>query len=170
MDRTSRALLRRTSRDHRAERRYPIQQPALYKLLHGTELGCVGEGRTVTMASREVLFTTAHPVPVGTPIELTVAWPALLHGSVPMKLVLYGIVQRATGTTAAMSVAAHEFRTARGNRPASLARRDRPYDVLESVVTKETIPWYRGAHGGIIVGRHFPPQRPQIALSLLCVR
>jgi hypothetical protein len=102
-----------SGRDRHAKQRFPIDQPVYYKLLYGENIGHVGEGRTVSMSANEVSFTVVSTLPSGIPVELTVAWPALLHGSVAMKLMLYGIVMHTEQSVATLKITRHEFRTQR---------------------------------------------------------
>jgi hypothetical protein len=45
-------------------------------------------------------------------VELSIAWPALLHNIAPMQLVVSGRIVRAEGARAAVRMVQHEFRTA----------------------------------------------------------
>ena len=50
-----------------------------------------------------------YPLPLGARVILTVAWPTLLHGTVPLKLILYGTVVRANASDAAATIERYAF-------------------------------------------------------------
>jgi hypothetical protein len=97
--------------DRRTGRRYPIKQLVHYKLLCGRNISTLGEGRTVDMSSKGVSFTTPSDLPLGAGVELTVEWPALLYGSIRIKLMLFGVVMGGREHVVSMRVLRHEFRT-----------------------------------------------------------
>ncbi len=103
--------------NERAKRRYPIEQSLRYRVLYGKGIRQNGEGRTVDMSSKEVTFTTASELPEGGAVELTVEWPALLHDSVRMKLMLFGVVMRGDQRATSVAINRHEFRTQRAVKP-----------------------------------------------------
>jgi len=98
----------------RAERRsavrFAIQQEVRYKLLNRGRSEA-GEGKTVNMSSRGVLFTTDRELLPGERLELSVNWPARLDNRRPLKLVATGKVVRCQQGLAAISIDRYEFRT-----------------------------------------------------------
>jgi len=99
--------------DRRVHIRFPSQHVVRYKFLYGEHLAEVGEGHTLNMSSKGVAFTTETMLAPGLPLELSVDWPALLNGSVSLKLMLYGIVLRSDQQAAVMSITRSEYRTQR---------------------------------------------------------
>jgi hypothetical protein len=101
--------------DRRGERRYGIQLDIRWKLLHRRRVLDSGTGRTRDLSSHGILFETGRLVPTGSHLEVSVSWPALLHGVAALKLVAAGRVIRSDGTCAAIRITQHEFRTAGAN-------------------------------------------------------
>ena len=73
-------------RGRRGHRRFPIQQEVRYQCVKGSRIFLVGVGRTLEISSREVRFTTEHPLEPGQKMRLTMDWPALLDDTCRMKL------------------------------------------------------------------------------------
>lgn len=103
--------------DRRGKRRFPIRQAVRYRLLYGQRIAETGAGQTVNMSSSGVWITTESTLSPGLPVELSVAWPALLNDVCPMKLMIFGCVVRSTRETAAIAIERYEFRT-QGSRTA----------------------------------------------------
>ena len=70
-----------------------------------------GVGKTVNVSSSGMRFTTEHALSVGTPVEVTAEWPALIDGKCLMKLVIKGWVVRSDSNSAAVKIEHFEFRT-----------------------------------------------------------
>jgi hypothetical protein len=97
--------------DRRSKRRFAIAQEVKYRLLYGERIGEAGSGTTLNISSAGVCFTTDARLSPGLPVELAIQWPALLRGSVPLRLVTYGIVVRSWNGSAVASIDRYEFRT-----------------------------------------------------------
>jgi hypothetical protein len=97
--------------DRRSKRRFSIAQDVKYRLLYGERIGEAGNGKTLNISSGGVCFTTDAKLAPGLPVELAIQWPALLRGSVPLRLVTYGIVVRAWEHSAVATIDRYEFRT-----------------------------------------------------------
>jgi hypothetical protein len=65
------------------------------------------------MSSEGILVASLHKIEAGTALELSIEWPYLLEGRIPLQLVVAGKVVRCEKSNFAMQLAAHEFRTAR---------------------------------------------------------
>jgi|SRR5579863_9971211 len=98
-----------TVHDRRSRVRYAIALELEYKLTHGKRKGETGTGRTMNISSGGAYFTTGQALMAGIFVQLTVPWPALLHGTVPIKLIIRGVVVRASTTHAAIKVESHDF-------------------------------------------------------------
>ena len=98
-------------KEQRAKRRYVIERDVKYRLLSGSNVAESGMGRTLDISSSGVAFTIEKPLAVGTIVELSVSWPALLNNSCAMKLMLFGRVVRSDSRLAAMTIERYEFRT-----------------------------------------------------------
>ena len=97
--------------DQRAKLRFPIVLPLTYRSV--SPEGREGAGRTLNLSSGGVLFTADPELSVGMTLELTVDWPVMLEGSVPIQMRLFGTTVRADAEQTAFRIDKHEFRIAR---------------------------------------------------------
>ena len=72
-----------------------------------------GSGRTIDVSSAGLSFTADRPLLPGQHLEVSIDWPVLLDGAVRLHLIMSGDVVRTDGTTAALQIRRHEFRTRR---------------------------------------------------------
>jgi c-di-GMP-binding flagellar brake protein YcgR len=111
--------------ERRFDRRYDIALDLRWKVVRRRKVLDSGTGQTVDLSSGGIRFQSGRPLPVGLGIELAIAWPALLHNTAPMQLVVHGKVVRTNGSETAIHTLQHEFRTAgasAGQRLHALAR------------------------------------------------
>lgn len=111
--------------DRRYDRRYDIALELRWKLVRRRKVLENGAGRTIDLSSGGILFDAGRPLPVGLNVELSIAWPALLHNIAPMQLVISGRIVRTHGERTAVLMMQHEFRTmgvAAGDRGIQAAR------------------------------------------------
>lgn len=97
--------------DRRVDRRYRISLDLRWKLIRRRKVRDTGVGRTIDLSSGGILFDATRPMPMGMNVELSIAWPVLLHNVAPMQLVISGRIVRAVGSQAAIHILQHEFRT-----------------------------------------------------------
>lgn len=97
--------------ERRRKRRFAIEQQLKYKVLHADRLPEIGVGRSVNISSGGICFTTETVLALGTPIEISMPWPALLNDICPIKLVIYGSVIRSEANRTAVAIERQEFRT-----------------------------------------------------------
>ena len=71
--------------ERRGDRRYDIALELRWKLVRRRKVLDSGFGRTVDLSSGGVRFDAGRLLPVGMGIELSIAWPALLHNVAPMR-------------------------------------------------------------------------------------
>jgi hypothetical protein len=102
----------RISGDRRRDRRYEIVLDTQWKLIRRRKVLDGGSGRTVDVSSGGVLIETGRPLPVGLNLEVSIAWPVLLHNAAPLQLVVAGRIVRSQGNLVAIRTVQHEFRTA----------------------------------------------------------
>ena len=102
----------RISGDRRGDRRYRIDLELRWKLIRRRKVRDTGGGHTIDLSSGGVLFDATRPLPTGMNVELSIAWPVLLHNVAPMQLVVSGRIVRCSGSLAALQIRQHEFRTA----------------------------------------------------------
>jgi len=97
--------------DRREHDRFPFCAAVRYRLLHSKSLNVQGDGQTLNMSSRGILFTTESELPRGRMIEVAVTWPARLGGVCPLQLIAIGRMVRSDGDRAAVRIEKYEFRT-----------------------------------------------------------
>jgi len=100
------------SGDRRFDRRYAIGLELRWKLVRRRKVLESGTGTTLDLSSGGILFEAGRQLPVGLNVELSIAWPALLHDVAPMQLVVAGRIVRTHGSRTAILMSQHEFRTA----------------------------------------------------------
>jgi hypothetical protein len=88
---------------------YPIELPIRYELVNGA--GETGNGTTVRMGRRGVVFTSDKPLPVNEKLRLTLKWPAPLPDGTGLNLWIVGIVVRGNSRLAEVEISRYEFRT-----------------------------------------------------------
>jgi len=98
--------------DRRYDRRYGIPLDLRWKLVRRRKTLDSGVGSTVDLSSGGILFEAGRHLPVGMNVELSIAWPALLHNVAAMQLVVSGRIVRADGNRIGIQMIQHEFRTA----------------------------------------------------------
>ncbi|PWU07883.1 MAG: hypothetical protein C5B51_08865 [Terriglobia bacterium] len=105
--RQRRAHLR--SGDRRSGHRYKITADLEYRVIHEGQILQTGSGRTLDVSRGGILFKSQEILPVGTLLELAVAWPARLDNSVALNLCVSGEIARASGDHNAVRILKHEF-------------------------------------------------------------
>jgi hypothetical protein len=98
--------------ERRIRRRYPIEHQVSYRV-PARRPGLLGNGITLNMSSRGVLFTTDRPLSAGSPLTLEVKWPVMLDNIRALKLVTKGKVVWCDGWRAALAFNEWEFRLRR---------------------------------------------------------
>ena len=98
--------------ERRHDRRYEIQLDLRWRLIRRRRVLETGTGHTIDMSSGGVHFETDRPLPAGLNVELSIAWPAMLHNMAPLQLVVAGKIVRTNGRRTAIQKHQHEFRTA----------------------------------------------------------
>lgn len=102
----------RATPDRRTSGRFPIVREVRYKVVRSKGTSEAGAGKTIDISSTGVLFTAQTPLPLGKQLELSISWPAQLRGKCSLKLVARGRIVRCHGTSVAIEIDTHEFRTA----------------------------------------------------------
>ena len=108
--------------ERRSDRRYELALTVRWRLIRRRRVLDSGTGTTVDLSSGGLLLETDRELSTGLMIELSIAWPVLLHNVAPLQLVVAGRVVRVQGRRVAVRMVQHEFRTA----GVSLARRSGP--------------------------------------------
>jgi len=99
--------------DRRSDRRYDISLDLRWKVIRRRRVLDTGTGITLDLSSGGILFETDRQLPTGLNVELSIAWPVLLHNVAPLQLVVTGRIVRASGRRTAIRMMQHEFRTAK---------------------------------------------------------
>ena len=97
--------------DRREDRRYHLQLELKWKLIRRRRVLDTGTGHTLDVSSGGILFDAGRHLPEGLNVELSIAWPVLLHNVAPMQLVAAGKIIRCNGRQVAIQTTQHEFRT-----------------------------------------------------------
>jgi hypothetical protein len=97
--------------ERRADRRYSLPLELRWRLIRRRKVLDSGNGRAIDLSSGGILFDAGRHLPPGLNVELSIAWPALLHNVAPMLLAISGKIIRSEGTRAALRMTQHEFRT-----------------------------------------------------------
>jgi hypothetical protein len=79
---------------------------------------CSGEGKTLHISSKELLFTANESFAVGQCLQVSLDWPARLENGIPLRLVVSGQILRSGDGQAAMTIDKYQFRI-RGIEPRS---------------------------------------------------
>lgn len=116
-------VLKEPQRAFRAERRikfrYPLDLIVRFRPLTGPL--CYGAGRSVNVSSGGVLIfsqpsvalpvVSPHQIRVGAPLEMSIEWPSLLDGRIPLQLFAVGRVVRYRASDFAVVFERYQFRT-----------------------------------------------------------
>lgn len=97
--------------ERRSADRFPIEREVRYRVLNKRAGSDGGEGRTINISSKGVLFDPGRFLIPGLKLELCISWPAQLDNRCALKLVATGKVVRFEHGLAAVSIRQYEFRT-----------------------------------------------------------
>jgi hypothetical protein len=98
--------------ERRSSPRYPLDSDVAYKIVRGQRAVEVGSGRTVNMSASGVLFESTRTLPVGTNVELSIAWPVRLGNKVRLRLCIVGRTMWSDSNSTAVKIQRYDFRTA----------------------------------------------------------
>jgi hypothetical protein len=115
--------------ERRSRMRYPLVLPVRYHTVGRNTLS--GEGLALNLSSGGILVACRHELSVGAQLEVSMEWPSLLGGTIPLQLVTLGEVVRCEASSFAVSFHRHQFRTM-GNQTARHCRfRRRPSRAIQ---------------------------------------
>lgn len=95
----------------RTRLRFPIQQDVRYQCVKGSRIFAIGAGKTLEISSREIRFTTQHPLKLGQKMKLAMDWPAMLDKTCRMKLDIAGWIVDSEPGIVSLKIERYEFRT-----------------------------------------------------------
>jgi hypothetical protein len=90
---------------------YPIAADVAYKSVGMGGILIEGRGRSVKISSSGILIATEAALPLGTLIEIVIAWPAKLDDGACLNLHVRGRTLRSYGNHTAVAIIRYEFRT-----------------------------------------------------------
>ncbi len=76
--------------DQFPDQRFPLHLPVRFRAYRGPSLVKSGEGETISISGKEVLFWTEQEPEGGLVAELSIDWPVLLEGRTPLQLCVFG--------------------------------------------------------------------------------
>ena len=97
--------------ERRVNRRYDLRLPLHYRVSPEGQASCSGTGMTYNLSTYGVGFHCRRPVPVGSHIFMSVAWPTKYAGIYPVDLLVTGVVVRSQSGRAAVRVTSRKLRT-----------------------------------------------------------
>jgi hypothetical protein len=101
--------------ERRVKFRYPLQLSVRFRYIaEGTRF--FGQGLAINVSSGGVLVASEHQVVDGAPVKMSIEWPSLLDGRVPLQLIAIGWVLRRGASHFAATFERYEFRTMRISR------------------------------------------------------
>jgi len=109
-DRRLESLVPQGGIERRERIRFPLELRARYRTLERRR-PLVGRGWVMNMSSGGVLVASSHEISTGAGLELSIEWPFLLDGRVPLQLVASGKVVRSGIASFALLLTRHQFRT-----------------------------------------------------------
>ena len=103
--------------ERRSNYRYPLDLSVRFCLISRAS-PLSGAGRTVNLSAGGLLVATQGVVPcdeisAGARLEISIEWPVLLDGRIPLQLFAVGRVVRRGATDLAVTFQHHQFRTMR---------------------------------------------------------
>lgn len=101
------------SMERRTRVRFPFELKVRFRTL-GESYPISGSGSVLNMSSGGVLIAYEQEIGTGTLMELSIEWPVLLEGRIPLQLVAVGSVVRCDIIHFAVALEQYHFRTAGG--------------------------------------------------------
>jgi hypothetical protein len=98
--------------ERRLKYRYPLDSSLRFRSVHKGD-PFSGTGVALNMSSGGILVATRHQVIEGALVMMSIEWPSLLDGKIPLQLIATGRVLRRGTSSFAATFERHEFRTMR---------------------------------------------------------
>jgi hypothetical protein len=102
--------------ERRLKFRYPMDLGVRFRYYSGGSR-LYGAGLAVNISSGGVLVASQQQVAEGAVVEMSIEWPCVLHGRIPLQLVVVGHVLRRGPSHFAATFDRHEFRTMKISSP-----------------------------------------------------
>jgi hypothetical protein len=105
--------------ERRSKLRYPLDLSVRFRPLSGKS-PFSGSGRAVNVSSGGLLVVSQHVasqrvIGVGEQVEMSIEWPSLLDGKIPLQLFAVGQVVRSRESIFAATFEGYQFRTVRSS-------------------------------------------------------
>jgi hypothetical protein len=100
--------------------------PVRYHARRATTLYACGQGQTVSIGSKSIVFIAEQPLIAGLTADLNIDWPALLDDTVRLQVHIRGKIDKTAENRTFLQIIGHEFRTraASHNQLLSLAAKE----------------------------------------------
>lgn len=96
--------------ERRRKYRFQLQADVRYAVIQSRGQLVSGSGKTLNISSEGILFTTSAPLQPKRLVQIALDWPAKLHETCPLQLMIVGRVVRSDNNTAAVGIERYEFR------------------------------------------------------------
>jgi PilZ domain len=100
--------------ERRSRSRYPLDLVVRFRA-HGEGSPFSATGVVINMSSGGILVASERPYMAGALVDMSVEWPALLEGRIPLQFFAIGRVLRSETSTFAAAFQRHEFRILRSS-------------------------------------------------------
>jgi hypothetical protein len=122
--------------ERRADQRYPLTAEVAYRITGEPGRPKTGNGKTIDISRHSVLISIGESVPKGVQMELSIAWPARLDGTIALSFEVFGTTTHVRGECVAVRIHRYGFRTRR-SRPMP-----GPFLADKNVAGRDDIPSY----------------------------
>jgi len=140
--------------DRRQIRWFSMHMELRWTLIGRRKLLSSGSGSTLDLSSAGIVFDAGRPLPFGSKMEVSIAWPVLLDDTLPLQLVMRGRILHCHGNNVALRIFQHEFRTVQALQSQSHAGRGGQREAAGQVLRIQDN------------GRAFDPEDPPVSKSL----
>jgi hypothetical protein len=107
--------------ERRSKVRFPLELKVRYRSLARQSPAAAGAGVVINMSRSGVLISSEDTMDTGAQVELSIEWPSLLDGRVPLQVVTTGRVVRCEESSFAVVLTRYQFRTTKKtDRPVQL--------------------------------------------------
>jgi hypothetical protein len=104
----------RFSAERRSKFRYPLYLSVRFHAISGLS-AISGDGHTLNISRSGVLVHCQHvaldQIGAGARLDMSIEWPVLLRGKIPLQLFVQGIIVRVGASVFAARFERHQFRT-----------------------------------------------------------
>ena len=106
-------LAKEADHERRSSPRFQVHLRLRYTVKLRGSVRMAGSGQTINVSSSGLYFRADEVISLGQSVVVSIDWPAQLEGSIPLQLIIYGVVVRTDGSAAAIAIERYEFKTRR---------------------------------------------------------